>query len=77
MTCTDCDSRDQGYTAIFNVACARCRTAIALIQPCKLARKHLVDRMLNKWGPTEGWEVEPHCGCDKVCKQNQRIKKDV
>jgi hypothetical protein len=75
--CRDCKSREEGYYGIFDVSCPVCRTSIALSQPCKIARKFLVERMLNKWGPTEGWEVEPHCGCIKVCKQNQRIQKDV
>ena len=74
MTCRDCHSRTQGYYGIFDVSCPDCRTSIALSQPCKIARKYLVERMINKWGPTEGWEVEPHCGCVKVCKQNSRIK---
>jgi hypothetical protein len=74
MTCRDCESRANGYYGIFNVSCPGCRTAIAMSESCKLSRKQLVDRMLNKWGDTLGWQSEPHCGCTKVCVRKQRIK---
>jgi len=74
MTCRDCESRANGYSGIFNVSCPDCRTAIAMSESCKLSRKQLVDRMLNKWGDTMGWQAEPHCGCVKVCVRKQRIK---
>jgi len=45
-----------------------------LSQPCKVLRKEMVERMLNKWGETEGWQAEPNCGCEKVCKKQRRIK---
>jgi hypothetical protein len=74
MTCRDCESRANGYSGIFNVSCPDCRTAIAMSESCKLSRKQLVDRMLNKWGDTLGWQSEPHCGCTKVCVRKQRTK---
>jgi hypothetical protein len=72
--CNECVERAEGYGGLFNVACPQCRTAIAMSESCKLARKQMVDRMLNKWGETSGWESEPHCGCTKVCVRKQRIK---
>ena len=66
--------QERGMGGLFNIACPDCRTSIALYERCKIARKQMVERMLQKWGPTEGWEAEPHCGCTKVCVRKQRIK---
>jgi hypothetical protein len=74
--CRDCKNRADGHQGMFDVSCPQCRTAIALSEPCKVTRKEMVDRMLNKWGDTVGWQDEPHCGCEKVCKKRRRIKKE-
>lgn len=75
--CIDCKIRAEGCDGIFDISCKYCRTAIALSEKCKVTRKQLVERMMKRWGETEGWEAEPNCGCTKHCEQNQRIKKDV
>ena len=72
--CRDCKNREEGKGGFFDISCAACRTAVALSQPCKVLRKEMVERMLNKWGETEGWQAEPNCGCEKVCKKQRRIK---
>jgi hypothetical protein len=76
VECLECKNRNGGWGGLYNIACPDCRTSIALYERCKIARKQMVERMLQKWGPTEGWEAEPHCGCERVCVRKQRIKED-
>lgn len=70
--CKDCANNG----GVFSLKCPQCRTRIAVNEPCKLARKVMVDGM-RKWGSTENWEVEPNCGCFKICRRldNQRNAK--
>lgn len=76
MECLECQNRGTEYGGLFNIACPDCRRAIALSEPCKIVRKQMVDGMLDKWGDTQGWQDEPHCGCEKVCKRRARIKQN-
>jgi len=42
---------------------------------CKILRADLV-KSNEKWGETENWKQEPHCGCKDYCVMKSRIKKD-
>ena len=70
--CPECEKR-VGMHGIFNVNCSACRAALAISEPCKIARKEMVDAMIARWGPVDDWHV-PNCECERVCerKQNQR-----
>jgi len=74
MTCQECLNRADGHVGIFNITCAGCRTAIALAEPCKLLRKSLVDYIEKRFGSTDNWKSEPHCGCERSCKRKANIK---
>ena len=71
--CKECAARNDGYHGTFNITCANCRTALAMNESCKIVRAYIVESM-EKWGPTEGWKVEPHCGCGKTCKRKANLK---
>jgi hypothetical protein len=45
-------------------------------QPCKIMRKDLATEVERQFGLVQDYTREPHCGCDKVCKKKQRIKKN-
>jgi len=71
--CPSCKSRDGNHHGIFDIKCPDCRTSIALSEPCKIVRAYVVESM-EKWGATEGWKAEPHCGCGKTCKRKANLK---
>jgi len=66
--CQDCYNRTQGFPCIYDIKCSICRDALVLAEPCKLARKEMVERMEKNWGPVGDWKKEPHCGCEKQCQ---------
>jgi len=70
--CPDCETRTR-LGGIFNVNCSACRAALCISEPCKIARKEMVEAMIARWGPVDDWQV-PNCGCERVCerKHNQR-----
>jgi hypothetical protein len=70
MTCNRCETN----SIVFDVSCSHCRTRLALSEPCKIIRKMVVDSM-EKYGETEGWKSEPHCGCEKLCIRLNNVQK--
>lgn len=65
MNCIYCEIK----CGIYNCRCPDCRTRLVLREPCKVIRKQLVDSMRKRYGDTEGWKGEPHCGCETNCKR--------
>jgi hypothetical protein len=72
MTCEHCEKD----SIVFKVSCSHCRTRLALSEPCKIIRKMIVES-LEKYGETEGWKSEPHCGCDKFCVRLNNVQKQT
>lgn len=62
--CVECKT---AYT--YNIRCAHCRTRLALDEPCKLLRRYLVESL----GEVDGWQSEPHCGCERQCKRRMNV----
>ena len=48
---------------------------MALNEPCKIMRQAIVEQNESRWGSTENWKFEPHCGCKGVCKRKTRIQR--
>lgn len=57
------------------MTCPACRNRLAMSFFCKVLRADLV-KSNEKWGETENWQQEPHCGCKDYCVMKQRIKRD-
>ena len=69
LNCTECATRVR-MGGVFNITCSACRAALAISEECKIARKEMVEAMIDRWGPVDDWLV-PNCGCDKVCQRKQ------
>lgn len=69
LTCNECSTRTK-LGGVFNITCSACRAALAISEPCKIARKEMVEAMIAKFGPVDEWEV-PNCGCERVCQRKQ------
>jgi hypothetical protein len=69
LTCNECSTRTK-LGGVFNITCSACRAALAISEPCKIARKEMVDAMIAKFGPVDDWTV-PNCGCERVCKRKE------
>ena len=67
--CPDCENRVR-LGGVFNIKCSACRAALAISEPCKIARKEMVDAMIARWGPVDEWQV-PNCECERVCARKQ------
>jgi hypothetical protein len=67
--CTYClDRTRQG--GIFDINCPACRAALAISEPCRLARDEMVKDMIKRFGPVDNWQ-HTHCECKKVCARKQ------
>ena len=71
MTCEYCEKGG----GVFNLYCDGCKNRIVMGQPCKIARKQMAEDIEARWGFLPDYQREPNCGCEKVCKFKQRIKK--
>ena len=68
--CQQCDEKSN----VFLMQCPSCRTRLALNEPCKYARKLVVQEIEKRYGEVEGWKAEPNCGCGSICKRKARLK---
>ena len=71
MNCPQCFSSK----SIYVMTCPACRNRLAMAFHCKVLRAEMV-RSNEKWGETEDWQKEPHCGCKNYCVIKSRIKID-
>ena len=71
MTCDYCE-KDNGT---FDLHCNGCKNRVVMGQPCKILRKQMAEDIERVWGFLPEYEREPNCGCERVCKFKQRIKK--
>ena len=69
MTCEYCEQG--GY--IFNKACPGCRQRLVMGEWCKVKREEMARELERQFDFLPDWRVEPHCGCERICKRKAAI----